>query len=100
MWKEQAEFYNEMHLGDITYHASQAVIVDLLPKNRAISVLDLGAGTGQLADRILQAIPRSSVTCLDFTSKMIEQCHSRLAGFGDRVTLACDSIMSSAPPAG
>lgn len=32
LWKEQAEFYNEMHLGDITYHASQAVIVDLLPK--------------------------------------------------------------------
>lgn len=61
-------------------------------------MLDLGAGTGQLADRILQAIPRSSVTCLDFTSKMIEQCRSRLAGYGDRVTLACDNIMTWVPP--
>ena len=99
LWEEQAEFYNEMHLGDITYHASQAVILDLLPKNRASSVPDLGASTGQLAERILQTIPRSSVTCLDFTSKMIEQCRSRLAGFGDRVTLACDNLMTWDPPA-
>lgn len=98
LWEEGARFYHEMHLDDITYHASQAVIVDLLPKNKAISVLDLGAGIGHTAEKILTNIPRSTITCLDLSSGMIEQCRGRLARFGDRVTLVCDNVMSWTPP--
>jgi tRNA (cmo5U34)-methyltransferase len=46
-----------------------------------IRVLDLGCGTGTVAQYILQAFPQSHVTCLDFSKQMIGMAQAKLANF-------------------
>jgi len=94
IWERGAGGYDEIYANNVPYHRSHAVVVDLLPKKESISVLDLGAGTGLLAERILDRLPQSSVTCLDFSSSMIEQCQRKLARFGARAKLVCADLMT------
>ncbi len=54
-------------------------------KDSTIQVLDLGCGTGTLAQHILNAFPRARVTCLDFSEQMIGMAQAKLAEFS-RVT--------------
>jgi tRNA (cmo5U34)-methyltransferase len=98
IWEAGAHLYDEIYAYNISYHRPHAVIVDLLPKKEPMSILDLGAGTGVLAERILKNLPGSSVTCLDFSPSMIEQCRNRLAGFGGRVQLVCADLVTWNPP--
>jgi tRNA (cmo5U34)-methyltransferase len=46
-----------------------------------IRVLDVGCGTGTLAQHILQVFPQSQVTCLDFSEQMIQMAQAKLASF-------------------
>lgn len=92
IWEQGAEIYDEIYANNLPYHRSHAVVVDLLPKTKAITVIDLGAGTGLLASRILDSIPSSSVTCLDFSSRMIRKARERLDRFGDRVHFVCADL--------
>jgi len=98
IWDAGAHLYDEIYAGNIPYHRSHAVIVELLPKKVPVRVLDLGAGTGVLAERILNEVPGSSVTCLDFSPAMIEQCRQRLGSFGGRAELVCADLSTWTPP--
>jgi len=92
IWDQGAEIYDEIYANNLPYHRSHSVMVDFLPKAKPIAVIDLGAGTGLLASRILDRIPSSSVTCLDFSSRMIRKARERLDRFGDRVDFVCADL--------
>lgn len=92
IWQQGAALYDRIYAGNVPYHRSHEVIVDLLPKDRPIRVLDLGAGTGSLAMRILDSLPDSFVTCLDFSTAMIAESTRKLGRFGQRADFVCADI--------
>lgn len=84
IWNKGASVYDQILQDVLPYQRSHEAIIDFLPKTEEISILDLGAGTGLLSERILGSIPTSFVTCLDFSAKMMDECKHRLASFGSR----------------
>jgi ubiquinone/menaquinone biosynthesis C-methylase UbiE len=50
-------------------------------------VLDLGVGSGLVAEAILGALPEASLVGVDFSEAMLELARARLARFGPRVRL-------------
>ncbi len=50
-------------------------------------VADLGIGTGQLADLVLQRYPDATVVGLDLSQGMLDQAATNLRRFGDRIEL-------------
>ena len=54
-----------------------------LPFERALSikVIDLGCGTGTVAQCVLDAFPNARVTCLDLAENMIAMAQSKLARY-------------------
>lgn len=75
----------------------QAVISAIpFDTNDSIQVLDLGSGTGTLAQHILNTFPRAHVTCLDFSEQMIEMAQTKLAGY-DRVNYLVQDFREYAP---
>ncbi len=65
------------------YEEMLRALISALPfdTDQSIQVLDLGCGTGTLAQRILEIFPRAHVTCLDFSEQMIEMAQAKLASF-------------------
>jgi len=57
------------------------------PRDRAIDVIDLGAGTGLLSGFIAAAFPAVRLTLLDIAPAMLERARERFAGHSDRVRL-------------
>lgn len=68
-------------------------------------VLDLGTGTGRLAEALAEAMPRARVLAMDVDRDVLEAARARLARFGERVELleqsylealpACDAVVAS-----
>lgn len=68
-------------------------------------IVDLGTGTGRLAEALAGAMPRAEVLALDVDPRMLEAARMRLARFGERVSLvaqsfheplpACDAVVAS-----
>ena len=68
-------------------------------------VVDLGAGTGALAEAVLRRCEGASVELLDADAEMLDQARERLAAFASRVTYsvrpfqgplpACDAAVAS-----
>jgi ubiquinone/menaquinone biosynthesis C-methylase UbiE len=98
IWDDGARVYDECYSRNVPYHKSHDVIADLLPKDKAINVLDLGSGTGAVALRILERIPEASVACLEFSSAMVAKAEDKLASFSDRVEFICADLREWAPP--
>ena len=63
-----------------------AFLVEMLPwpPEAAIAVLDLGAGFGAIAERILERYPNATAACVDGSAAMIKLGRERLARFGAR----------------
>ena len=82
----QAATYDEGMEGDHARRLYQHVICEVaraaagMPAPR---VLDLGCGTGALAERLLDAIPGCSLTGVDLSPRMVEVARVRLAGRAD-----------------
>lgn len=91
-WQSGAAVYDELVAGDVTYQRSQDAVVDLLAGDRPVELLDLGAGTGLLAEKALRRIDCSRVTCLDFSEEMLKRCQQRLGWYGDRARLICADL--------
>ncbi|MDR2963752.1 MAG: class I SAM-dependent methyltransferase [Bacteroidales bacterium] len=55
------------------YEEMIAALVAALPfgKNEAFSVIDLGCGTGTLAQKVKRAFPNARITCVDIAENMI-----------------------------
>jgi len=50
-------------------------------------VLDLGIGSGLVAEAVLDALPEASLVGVDFSEAMLERARARLERFGQRVRL-------------
>jgi tRNA (cmo5U34)-methyltransferase len=70
------------------YLAIQDVILSLLPvaPARGSLVVDLGAGSGRLIERILHAHPTASAIVVDQSEPFLALAERRLARFGQRAT--------------
>lgn len=83
------------------YDESRGVQLDLLAaaKMSAVArVVDLGGGTGSLAEVILESFPRTSVLVRDIDRHMLEAARARLFRFGSRVELEFGSFADPIPP--
>lgn len=60
-------------------------------------VLDLGAGTGALAEAILESSHAGTVELIDVDTEMLEQARTRLARFGGRTRFTEGSFMEDLP---
>ena len=59
------------------------LVVDLAPAR----LLDLGVGSGLVAERVLVRLPDVSLVGVDFSAVMLAEARTRLAPFEDRVDL-------------
>lgn len=60
-------------------------------------VIDLGGGTGALAEAILQSSGSGTVELIDVDSEMLAQARTRLGRFGERVRFTEASFLGSLP---
>jgi len=65
--------------------AHMALLRKLLPADRRALVLDLGGGTGALAEAVADTLPRAEVEIWDIDRAMLGIARERCARFGDRV---------------
>jgi len=49
-------------------------------------ILEVGAGSGAMAEEVLSSFPATTMTATDFDDAMVEAISIRLARFGDRAT--------------
>ncbi len=70
------------------YREQNQAVMDLIrfEGDARIRALDLGTGTGVLADLILRRYPLAEATVLDLAENMLAAARKRLAAFADRVT--------------
>ena len=61
-------------------------------------IIDLGTGTGALAEAILDAKPVARVKLVDIDPAMLEGARARVARFGDRAELVHASFDAELPP--
>jgi tRNA (cmo5U34)-methyltransferase len=79
------------------YDEMLETILDLLRLADPVTVLDLGAGVGNVSELVLEALPRAHVTALDLSPKMIERARERLAAYGKHVDVIQGDV-SAIPP--
>lgn len=58
------------------------------------AVLDLGVGSGLVAEAVLDALPEATLVGVDFSSPMLDLARRRLGRFGSRVRL-CDGDLAT-----
>ena len=58
------------------------------------SVLDVGAGTGEILARLLERFPQARFTGVDLEEPHLERARQRCQGFGDRLRLQRDDAMA------
>lgn len=83
--EEAQEFDNNIRRLIPHYEQMIEAMVDVIPFNNseAIKVIDLGCGTGTIAEAIKKRFPNAQITCLDFSSNMIEMAKIKLEQFTD-----------------
>lgn len=65
--------------------AHMALLKKMLPADRPVTVLDLGGGTGALAEAVAEALPRAEVEIWDIDRAMLGIARERCARFGSRI---------------
>lgn len=66
-------------------------------RDEPVSVLELGAGTGELTSKLLTRFPESEVLVVDHSDQMLAQAERKLATFGDRVALESGAFPDDYP---
>ena len=56
------------------------------------AVLDLGIGSGLVAEMVLEALPRAELVGVDFSRPMLDLARKRLSRFGSRVLLCAGDL--------
>jgi ubiquinone/menaquinone biosynthesis C-methylase UbiE len=67
-----------------------------IPEARPFRVLDLGAGTGIVSERILRRFPLATVTLLDASPSMLEQARAKLSGVEARAEFVLQNLEEAA----
>ncbi len=75
-----SRFYDVPLVQQAAYEPVHHVVVQQLRRPRPRSILDVGCGTGALAVRIAEALPRTRVVGCDFSSGMLRQAAARSSG--------------------
>jgi len=72
-----------------TRAAQQELLLALLGESRIGdgAVLDLGVGSGLVAEAVLERLPRAKLVGVDFSTPMLELARNRLRRFGSRARL-------------
>ena len=78
--------------------AHMALLRKLLPADRRTLVLDLGGGTGALAEAVADTLPLADVEIWDIDRAMLGIARERCARFGDRVRYVERSFMEPLTP--
>jgi tRNA (cmo5U34)-methyltransferase len=65
--------------------AHMALLKKVLPADRPVVVLDLGGGTGALAEAVLATLPLATVEIWDIDRTMLAVARERCARFGSRI---------------
>lgn len=65
--------------------AHMALLKKLLPADRRSLVLDLGGGTGALAEAVAEVLPSAEIEIWDTDPAMLAVARERCARFGDRI---------------
>jgi len=60
------------------------ILEPYLRSKKSVSILDLGAGTGNLSRRVLRAFKNSRITLVDFSQNMLSEVPNVLASFPSR----------------
>lgn len=65
-----------------------SAIINMFPYGReeSIRALELGAGTGDLTEKILQSFPSANLTCVDGSSTMLDAAKAMLRRYRERIT--------------
>lgn len=71
-------------------------VADVVARVGATHVLDLGAGTGGLSERLAQRLP-VRLSLLDADASMLARAEQRLASYRDRITLSHGSFADALP---
>jgi cyclopropane fatty-acyl-phospholipid synthase-like methyltransferase len=66
------------------------------PRDATIGVLDVGGGAGMIAETVLNAFPRATVTVQDFSPHMLESARARLAAHAARVRYVLSDLKDPA----
>jgi len=66
------------------------------PHDAGIEVIDVGGGSGAIAQAILDAFPRAVVTIQDFSPHMLDSGRARLARHGNRVRTVLSDLRDPA----
>jgi tRNA (cmo5U34)-methyltransferase len=83
------------------YDESRGMQLDLLAASQippGARIVDLGGGTGSLAEAILERFSQVSVLVRDIDPGMLAVAQTRLARFGHRVELGLGSFVDALPP--
>lgn len=60
------------------------IIKKYIPKDKTFTILELGAGTGEWAYKILNKFNNTEYILVDFSDKMLEKARQKLVGFNNR----------------
>ena len=60
------------------------IIKKYIPKDKSFTILELGAGTGEWAYKILSRFNNTEYILVDFSNKMLEKARQKLGGFNSR----------------
>ena len=88
----QAPTYDESMQGDHARRLYPHVLAEVARATAgrpAPRLLDLGCGTGALAELALEGLPGAHLTCVDLSPRMAEAARARLGGRAD--VLLCDA---------
>ena len=80
------------------YEEMLARAADAVAETKPKKVIDLGAGTGALAQAVLQRCEGATVELIDADAEMLDQARERLAPFAARVQLHRASVPRPATP--
>ncbi|MDJ1184963.1 class I SAM-dependent methyltransferase [Roseofilum casamattae] len=87
LYQGMSDFYNAFVQHNRDYRAIATELIDLF--GDAKHILDVGIGTGLLAEQILQLQPDLTIVGIDTSASLLAQARE---GLGDRVELYCEDI--------
>lgn len=80
-------------IGDDFNAFYNAISLPIQNTNEAVSVLDLGCGTGLEIEGIFKKTPNVSITCVDLSQKMLSELKGKYPDHSDNITLVQESYL-------